>query len=122
GGRERAHGRARPALRRRRGIPAAAGDRELPAAPERARGDRGQDRGRAAAVQRRRALVRQRERDRSDEHRRGHARLRAEAVLRDRRALARSAAGRLPGAAFASRRLTPVVSWFTIAAVAAATA
>ena len=60
----------RPALRRRRGVPRAARDRELPAAAGAARRDRAEDRRLAPGLQRHRAHVRQRARDRADEHRR----------------------------------------------------
>ena len=53
--RRRADRSARPAVRRRRGLPAAARDRELPAVAGRADEHRGSDRGRAAHLQRQRA-------------------------------------------------------------------
>ena len=54
-GRGPAERRARPPLRRRRGLPAAARDRELPAAAGRAHEHRGSDRRRAPHLQRQRA-------------------------------------------------------------------
>src|SRR5438105_8643721 len=107
-GGERADGRARPPLRGCRGVSAAARDRELPAAPERPRRDGEQDRRRAAALQRRRAHVRHRARDRPDERRRGPVRLRGTTVLRDRGALPAGAAGRVR-AALGAERLTAAV-------------
>ena len=76
--------RPREALRRRRGLPRAARDGELPAAADPARRDGRKDRDLSTGLQRRRPHVRHRARDRADEHRRGHVQLRREAVLRDR--------------------------------------
>ena len=66
-GRGRGHPRpgARPPLRGRRGLSRAAGGRELPAAPGRARGDREPDRRLAPGLQRHRADLQQRDPDRA---------------------------------------------------------
>ena len=96
---------ARPALRRRRGVPAAARDRELPAAPGAALRRRVEHRDRAPGLQRHRPELRQRAPDRADEHHRRALQLQPARVLPDRGRDARGAAGRLrAGARSAGRR------------------
>ena len=108
-GRERPHGGARTAVRGRRGIPAAACDRELPAAPGAAGRRRAEDRRLAPGLQRHRADVRQRARDRADEHRRRPLQLQPARVLRDGRRHA-GGAGRAVLSCAALRALVALVA------------
>ena len=111
-GRGRRHPRpgARPALRRRRGVSRAAGERELPAAPGGARADREQDRGLAPGLQRHRAHLRQRAPDGAERaHRRAvrlhDARTSSRSRTRPaRRHASRSSARRLGGSGARARR------------------
>src|SRR5439155_12080375 len=81
-----------PTVRRRRGLPAAAGDRELPAAPGAAHRGRAADRDRPPGLQRHRAHVRQRARDGADQRHRRDVQLPPPRVLPDRGRHARSPA------------------------------
>src|SRR5581483_2700221 len=94
-GREHADAGDRAAVRRRRGVPAAPRDRELPAAAGAAVRGRAADRDLAPGLQRHGAELRQRARDRPDERDREHVQLPAARVLPDGGRDARRAAGRL---------------------------
>ena len=91
---------ARPALRRRRGVPGPEGEHELPRPPEPAPRHRGQDRGLAPGLQRHGPHVQQRDPGLPRSPRRRHARLHEARVLRDRgRRRARGAGRQLPAGA-----------------------
>ena len=84
GGRGPARPGARPAVRGRRGVPGAAGRRELPAAADGARRDREPDRRLAPGLQRHRADVQQRDPDGPGRGHRRPVRVREAGVLRGR--------------------------------------
>ena len=86
---------ARAPVRRRRGVPGAAGRRELPPAADGAVGDGEPDRGLAPGLQRHGADVQQLDPDVPGARARGAVRVHEAGVLRDRRDAARAAAGRL---------------------------
>ena len=82
---------ARAALRRRRGLPGAEGEPELPRPPGAAQGHRGQDRDLAAGLQRHGADLQQRDPDLPGRRARRRARVLEARVLRDRRRRQRGA-------------------------------
>ena len=90
---------ARTPVRRRRGVPGAAGRRELPPAADGAVGDGEPDRGLAPGLQRHGADVQQLDPDVPGACARGAVRVHEAGVLRDRRDAARATAGRLLAAA-----------------------
>ena len=99
---------ARPAVRRRRGVPGAAGGRELPAAAGRARADREPDRRLAPGLQRHRPHLQQRDPDRAGRTHRRAVQLHEARLFRGR--------GRGPGGA--TRRRSS--GWRVLAALALA--
>ena len=109
----------RAAVRRRRGLPGAARDGELPAAAGAARGHGAEDRRLAPGLQRRGAELRHGARDRPDEHRGRPVQLRREAVFRDR---GTGRPGGAEGPVLRAYRLLAVALLFLLASPATADA